>query len=136
MMMSIGEMPHAEQVSLTKAVMAILDSWGLSSAQQIAILSLPQGTPVRAMRRYRENTPFPDTPDVMVRLEHIVGITDALRTTYPRNPPMGVLWLKQTNKRFQERPPLALIVEEGLEGLVEVRSHLDCSYDWHVDSQD
>lgn len=134
MIMPLSEMPHDEQVSLTLAVMAILDSWGLSSEQQIAVLNLPEKTPLRAMRRFRENTPFPDAPGVMERLEHIVGIADALRTTYPHNPAMGGLWLQQRSKRFEERPPLALIVEEGLDGLIKVRMHLDCSYDWHVDS--
>ncbi|MDH5651602.1 MAG: DUF2384 domain-containing protein [Gammaproteobacteria bacterium] len=130
----LNEMPHEEQIALTRAVMAILDSWGLSSVQQIAVLNLPQGTPLRAMRRYRENTPFPDSPAVLERLDHIIGIADALRTTYPHNPAMGVLWLQQLNRRFQERPPLAIIVENGLQGLLQVRMHLDCSYDWHLDS--
>lgn len=135
-MISISEMPHDEQIALTQAVMGILDNWGLSSEQQIAVLSLPSGTPLRAMRRYRENTPFPDTPGVMERLEHIIGIADALRTSYPHNPPMGIMWLQQRSKKFPERAPLAIIVDDGLEGLVHVRMHLDCSYDWHIDAKE
>lgn len=133
-MISIGDMPHDEQVSLTLAVMSILDGWGLSSAQQISVLNLPQGTPRRAMRKYRDNTPLPDAPGVMERLEHIVGITDALRTSYPHNPAMGNLWLQQRSKHFQGQIPLAIIVNEGLDGLVKIRMHLDCSYDWHTDT--
>ena len=123
---------HDECVSLTRSIMSILDGWGLSGEHIMSVLSLPGGTPLRALRRYRDNTPFPDDESVYERVEHIIGIADALRTTYPHNPPMGILWLQQTNKRFEERPPLQVIVEGGLQGLMEVRAHLDCAYDWHL----
>jgi hypothetical protein len=125
-------MSHDECVSLTRTIMSILDGWGLNGAAIMDVLAIPQGVPVRALRRYRENTPFPDESAIYERVEHIIGIADALRTTYPHNPPMGILWLQQKNKRFADRAPLQLIVENGLKGLLEVRQHLDCSYDWHV----
>lgn len=125
-------MNHDECVSLTRSIMAILDGWGLSGQHIMDVLSIPKGTPLRVLRRYRENTPFPDDQQVFERIEHIIGIADALRTTYPHNPPMGILWLKQVNKRFADRSPLEVIVTNGLQGLLEVRMHLDCSYDWHV----
>ena len=129
---AFSNMSHDECVSLTRSIMTILDGWGLSGQHIMEVLNLPSGTPLRVLRRYRENTPFPDDHNVYERVEHIIGIADALRTTYPHNPPMGVLWLKQVNKRFQQRSPLELIVTEGLQGMLEVRYHLDCSYDWHV----
>ena len=119
-----------DRVSLTRAIMGILDAWGMPSAEQVAILDLPAKTPNRMMRRYREDTPFPDTMEVMARLEHIIGIADALRTTYPHNPSMGSIWMKRKNSRFQDRSPLQLIKEEGLNGILKVRTHLDCSFDW------
>jgi len=125
-------MTNEECVMLTRMIMSILDSWGLNGQAQMGILNLPKGIPVRALRRYRENTPFPDDAGVYERVDHIVGIYDALRTTYPHNPPMGVLWMKQTNTRFQDQSPLQVIVAGGLQGLVRVRTHLDCTYDWQV----
>jgi len=125
-------MDHNECVMLTRTIMAILDGWGLDGNAIMHVLAIPEGVPLRALRRFRENTPFPDDPAVYERVEHIVGIADALRTTYPHNPPMGVLWLQQGNKRFADRAPLQVIVEKGLQGLLEVRQHLDCSYDWHM----
>ena len=99
------------------------------------LLDLPKGTPSRALRKYREQTPFPDDQAVMQRLEQIVGIAEALRTSYPHNPAMGTLWLQKRNNRFQDRAPLSIMVEGGMEGLLAVRMHLDCSYDWHLDNQ-
>ena len=120
-----------EQVNLTTRIMDILDGWGMSSAEIIELLALPEKTPTRALRRYRENTPFPITPELNERIEHIIGITDALRTSYPHNPQMGKMWIRQRSKKLQNKIPLQIIVENGLEGVVEVRKHLDCSYDWH-----
>ena len=120
-----------EQVSLTTRIMDILDGWGMSSAEIISLLALPEKTPTRALRRYRENTPFPITSELNERIEHIIGITDALRTSYPHNPQMGKMWIRQRSKKLQNKIPLQIIVEKGLEGVVEVRKHLDCSYDWH-----
>lgn len=116
--------------SLTKAIMNILDTWGMQAAEQVAILDLPDKTPKRMLRRYREDTPFPDTPEVMDRLEHIIGIADALRTTYPHNPSMGAIWMRRRNDRFQNKSPLQLISEEGLNGILKIRTHLDCAFDW------
>ena len=127
------DMSYEDRIALTRAIMSILDEWGLQGADQVTVLDLPQGTPLRSLRKYRDNTPFPDHPATLERIEHIIGIADALRTSYPHNPPMGALWLRQVNRRFQDRSPLAIIVDDGLDGLVHVRSHLDCSYDWHVD---
>ncbi|MCG6934577.1 MAG: DUF2384 domain-containing protein [Proteobacteria bacterium] len=123
-------MNQDERAALARAVMTILDNWGLNAAQQVTLLNLPDKTPTRMLRRYRDDTPLPDTREVNERVEHIIGIVDALRTTYPHNPSMGQVWMKQKNKRFSRRAPVHVMVEDGLDGLVAVRSHLDCAYDW------
>ena len=58
------------------------------------------------------------------------GIADALRTTFPRNSNIGLMWLKQPCKRLRRRRPMDIIVEDGLSGLITVRTHLDCSFAW------
>lgn len=133
-MSDMSDMNQADQLALTRAVMGILDGWGLSAEAQMLLLDLPKGTPGRALRKYREHTPFPDDLAVMQRLEQIIGIADALRTSYPHNPAMGTIWLQQRNNRFQGRAPLTVMVDDGMDGLLAVRMHLDCSYDWHLDS--
>jgi len=130
-----GKLSSVERVELTRVIMSILDSWGMNAQQQVELLNLPPKTPTRALRRYRENTPFPQTNEVDERLEHIVGIVDALRTTYPHNPSMGALWMKQRNKQFEDRAPLRVMVDEGLDGIMRIRAHLDCAYDWFNDSR-
>lgn len=128
----MDNMTSNEQIELTRAIMGILDSWGMAASDTMLLLALPEKTPARALRRYRDSTAFPDTPDVRERLEHIVGIYDALRTTYPHNPSMGALWMKQRNRRFANRTPLHVMLEEGVAGMLKIRTHLDCTYDWEI----
>jgi hypothetical protein len=119
-----------ERAALARGIMSILDKWGLCANDQLKLLSLPDKTPSRMLRRFRDDTPFPDTKEVNERVEHIIGIADALRTSYPHNPSMGLVWMRQKNKRFQRRAPVNVMVEDGLDGIVAVRSHLDCAFDW------
>ncbi len=113
---------------LTRVIVTILNSWNLDSMQQIKLLQLPEKTPRRMMRRYLERTPFPESEVTDERMEHLLGIADALRTSFPRNANMGPTWMRQPNRRFDDRSPLAIIVENGLAGLIDIRSHLDCTY--------
>ncbi len=119
-----------ERAALARGIMSILDKWGLCANDQLKLLSLPEKTPSRMLRRFRDDTPFPDIKEVNERVEHIIGIADALRTSYPHNPSMGLVWMRQKNKRFQRRAPVNVMVEDGLDGIVAVRSHLDCAFDW------
>ena len=107
-------MTQDEQITLTINIMGILDGWGMSAAEIISLLALPEKTPTRALRRYRENTPFPVTAEVEERIEHILGITDALRTSYPHNPQMGKMWIRQRSKKLKNQIPLQIIIENGL----------------------
>lgn len=127
----MNNMTHDEQITVTVGIMEILDSWKMSAAEIISLLDLPEKTPTRALRKYRDSTPFPVSASLVERIEHIIGITDALRTSYPHNPQMGQMWIRQRSKKLNNQIPLQIIIEEGLQGIIEVRKHLDCSYDWH-----
>ena len=121
---------QGDRVDLGRMVVNMLDDWGIKPSDQVNVLALPDGTPVRMLRRYHEDTPLPDDPDVLKRVEHLLGIADALRTTFPRNASIGLIWLKQPCKRLRRRRPLDIMIEDGLSGLITVRTHLDCSFAW------
>ncbi len=126
--------PDDHNIEVTKAVMHTLDDWKLSGENILSILALPEKVKVRHLSQYRNSTAFPDTDEVNERLRHILGIIDALSTSYPTNPRMSLFWMTRTSKKFQNRTPTQVIVEDGLEGLITIRKHLDCSYDWFGDS--
>lgn len=127
---AMNEMSADDYSALTKLIMLILDEWDLSAAEQLKVLNLPEDTPPRALRKYRNGQSFPRNTDVFERLEHIVGIFEALRTSYPHNKNMAIIWIKKRNRHFVTRPPIVVITEDGLPGLVQVRAHLDCTFDW------
>lgn len=129
-MSDFSDASQEDRVYLTRTIISLLESWGIGASEQIAILALPADVSPRNMRRFQMDTPFPDDPDVLERIEHLIGIADALRTTFPRNPQMGPLWMHRRNKHFRRRTPVALMVEDGLDGVIAVRTHLDCSFAW------
>ena len=95
------------------------------------ILALPDHIRSRAIRRFYDDEPLPDDPKVCERVDHLLGIADALRTSYPLNGHMVSFWLNQKNQRFENLTPLAYMLQGGLENVVIVRAHLDCAWDWH-----
>jgi hypothetical protein len=121
-----------DRSQLARLIVALLDEWGLSAADQVALLSLPEGTRSGAIRQHRQGAPFPADATVAERIEHLIGIADALRTTYPRNIHMGAIWVNTVNHRFDNRTPLAAMLADGLNGLLAVRVLLDCAYDWNL----
>lgn len=126
---------HDERVQLARLVVELLDTWKVEPSDQVVLLGLPSETRPRAMRRYREGTPLPDEPHIWERIEHLIGIADALRTSYPLNAAAGALWMNQANRLFDNRTPLVAMLEDGLAGLVTIRMHLDCAYDWELNGQ-
>jgi hypothetical protein len=119
-----------DRLALGRLVINVMDEWGIPSTDQVTILALPGKVSGRHLRRYQDDTPLPDDPDVMKRVEHLLGIADALRTTFPRNNQIGLIWLKQPCKRLRRRRPMDIMLEDGLSGLITVRTHLDCSFAW------
>lgn len=121
-----------QKIEFTRRVINMLDDWGLDDSQQVQLLGLPEETRSRQIRKFRNETPFPDDENLMERIEHLVGIADALRTSNPTNAAGGSMWMNRRNSRFQDRTPLAAMLEDGMRSIVAIRIHLDCSYDWHA----
>lgn len=123
---------HDDRLDLTHAVIHLLEEWGLQTKEMVAVLDLPHSVKVRNFNRFRDDTPFPDEPQVMKRIQYLLQIADALRTTYPRSPQMRGRWMKQRNRRLRHRTPLAMILENGENGLSAVLAELDCTYAWDI----
>jgi hypothetical protein len=128
----MGKLNLEERIALTRTIVELLDSWQVSAADQVTLLALPEGTRPGAIRQFRQGTPFPEDEHVMERIEHLTGIADALRTSYPHNAHMGAIWMHKANHRFENRAPLSAMIEDGLGAVIAVRTHLDCAYDWHI----
>jgi len=122
-----------DRCALARAVMEILDEWGLQAEDMVNVLGMPPEIKARSMGRFRGGeSPFPDHPEVMKRAHYLLRIADALRTTYPTSAGMQKRWMQQRNRRFGSRSPLATMVGGGETGLVAVLAQLDCTYAWDL----
>lgn len=124
----------ATQQRRSQQVLDLIEDWKVPHAAQPTLLGLPADVRYRHLARYRD-TPLPDNADTKARIDHLLGIAEALFTTFPRNPNMGPLWMRSKCRQFGGRRPVELLIEDGIDGLEAVRSHLDCAYAWHQDEQ-
>jgi hypothetical protein len=126
------ELTLEERFALTRRTMNLLEDWGLAARDISSILDLPEGVKARHVSRFKEEEPFPDEPQVYRRVAYLMRIEESLHTYFPRNPEMRSLWVKRGNKKFGRRAPIAVMVEDGESGLVNVLSHLDCTFAWDM----
>ena len=125
----MADMTLEERQELTRGILNMLEGWEVAARDQLLLLGL-EGVPVRELRRMRDERPLPDEPNVMMRIEHLISIADALRTTFPFSRQMGRLWMHKANRKFRQRSPIETMVQDGMTGLISVRSHLDCTFSW------
>jgi hypothetical protein len=130
--LNLRELSDVERVALSRAIVELLDHWGVEGADQVTLLGLPPDTKPRALRRYYENTALPNLPEINERIDHLLGIADALRTSNPCSGTADVIWLHSINYRFDNRMPIDAMIQDGIGGLLAVRTHLDCAYDWNL----
>lgn len=133
--MTLADLNPDQRLEMSRMVLEMLESWQVAPAYQVILLGLPDNTKPRAMKKYGDTVALPNTEEINARIEHLAGIADALFTSYPRNAHMAGFWLNQPQPRLNGRIPLQMMLEEGLEGLIAVRAHVDCAWDWHQDEK-
>jgi hypothetical protein len=121
-----------QAIDKTQETMEVLRVWRLGVEQVCFILGLPE-TRLRKLNRLGQSEALPDDPDVQRRADYVRRIAQALHTSYPTNPTMGSRWLRQKHRRLGQAP-LALILEQGEGGLVQVLAELDCTFCWELNS--
>ena len=120
-------------IELTRAVVRLMESWGLGAEQMSAALALPVQTGAATFYRFREGQEaLPDEGTVLRRAQYMLRISDALRTTYPRNPEMAAHWIRRGHRRMGRRTPLDVILAGDEAGIVAVLSELDCTFSWDM----
>ena len=96
----MASMSEEERLELTRGILNMLDDWEIEAKDQLALLGL-NDVPSREVKRLGNSRPLPDEPEVMQRVEHLICIADALRTTYPFSQRMGRLWMHKPNRKFR-----------------------------------
>jgi hypothetical protein len=119
-----------DRIELAHVIMALFDAWKVAPEQQVALLGLPASTKARSLTRYRQGTPFPDDAHLLARVENFLSINSALHTTFPHSQAMARLWITTPNRSFSNHSPLQVMLEQGMEGIRQIRRHLDCTQNW------
>lgn len=125
-------MTEEQKLTRTLKIMEALDSWGLSGEQILVLLDFPSSGKSRHLQQYRKDTSFPDNEQIENRVIRLLGIIDALRTSFPRNFQMGAQWMQKSHRRMKNRAPLVTMLEDGESGVIAVLSELDCTYAWEL----
>ena len=127
----MNEVSGDNRLVLTKATMSILDSWKLGLDEMRIVLGLPESVRARSFQKFRSHEPFPDGDDIDRRVDYLLKIAGALRTSYPTNPSMAGRWLRQKHRRLG-RAPLSILLEGREDSLIAVLAELDCTFSWDL----
>ena len=118
---------------ISRAVVNLLESWGLDTKDMQNLLCLPEKYRARKFTKIREGDDvLPNDEKVLRRAGYLLRISEALRTTYPRNPEMAGRWIRMRHRRFRHKTPLHMLLNEGETGLIAVLSELDCTFSWDI----
>lgn len=117
-----------ERVLLARRVMSLFEEWDIGKKEQMKLLGVTGKE--RMLTQFRHGAPIPDEQSVLQRVRHLIGIGDALFHNFPRSRSGGAIWLRHTNKYLCKRPPLTIMLEDGIPGLKQVWVNLDCTQGW------
>ena len=101
----------------------IATAWQLSVAEQRALLGWPAAS---TYHKYKSGDHAALSFDTLTRLSLLLGIYKSLQVLYP-TPRFADAWIRMpnTNPIFGGAPPLALMIDGGIDGLYRVRRLLD-----------
>lgn len=129
-----GDYSSEQRQFITQGVMTYLDSWSFDSEQIITVLGLQGEIKTRQLQQFRNGSQvFANSPELLARIEHIIGIADALRTQFPFSEPMRLRWLQQPHRRFGRKTPQQIMLDnDSTAGLLKVRMEVDCNYAYAI----
>jgi hypothetical protein len=115
---------RASRERLARMVVHLLEHWRLSAVDQATLLGLSANSR-SSVARYRRGEPLADSPDLLARAGHLLGIHKALRIVFPHDLDLVYRWVSAPNRRFGGEAPLAVMRRHGYEGILAVRRYLD-----------
>lgn len=102
---------------------AVARDWRLSVAEERGLLGWP---PSSTFHKYKSGDAGVLSYDTLTRISLVFGIYKALHVLYAE-PAFADGWMRIPNRHplFGGRPPLAFVVDAGIDGLFQLRRLLD-----------
>ncbi len=101
----------------------IADAWELATTEERGLLGWPASS---TFHKYKSGDCGTLSFDQLTRLSLVLGIYKSLQVLYPE-PALADRWVRLPNSHalFGGKPPLALMIDGGVDGLLQVRRLLD-----------
>jgi hypothetical protein len=101
----------------------IAGAWELAATEERGLLGWP---PSSTFHKYKAGACGTLSYDTLIRLSLVIGIYKGLQVLYPE-PQFADRWIRMPNSHplFGGRPPLAFMIDNGLDGLHQVRRLID-----------
>ena len=123
-----------------KAIVRIARQWGLTEAQQLALLGESISRPKLSEWKREERSKRPLSRDQMERVSYLLGIYEGLERVFRNAPHEVERWMRRPRQEppFDGVSPLDVMLARGIEGLAAVRRYVDGatggppSRSWHT----
>jgi hypothetical protein len=101
----------------------IASAWQLSTAEERALLGWP---PSSTFHKYKSGDAGVLSFDTLTRISLVLGVYKALQVLYAE-PAFADRWLRMPNANplFGGRPPITFVIDNGIDGLFQLRRLLD-----------
>ena len=114
-----------QRQALARMIMNLFEHWQLAPNEQAALLGLSPNTRSTLARYRKPGEALPNTPDLLDRVGHLLGIHTSLRLIFPQNRDLVYRWIKTPNRRLEGQVPLDIMLDRGFLGIVAIRRYLD-----------
>ena len=129
-MSQIQQLNDEQKNQLTIHLCQIMENWQLEDAEQLILLGLEDKVKPRHLYQYRRGDRAFDFDERLdTKAQMILGIYEALGTTYPTNKDYPAIWLKRSVRKFKNKAPIDLMLS-GEHGMKRVWHFLDCTQGW------
>jgi len=129
-MVDASKLDQEQKNQLTFDLCQVLENWQLADEDQLSLLGLSGKIKPRHLYQFRRgDKAFDFDSNLNSKVEMILGIYEALGTTYPTNKDYPAIWLKRSVRKFKNKAPLELMLS-GDVGMKRVWHFLDCTQGW------
>ena len=113
-------------------LLKILNEWQVEPAQQIILLGFPADTKPRLLNRLKMGQMLPVDKNFLSRAHYLLAIYNAVQSVYPHNASAANYWVTTPSYYFGNKTPLETMLNNGVEGMKYVLSHLNGTDDWSL----
>ena len=120
-----------DRMSLAYGLMQLFDRWKIKeNADRLSLLGI-ENARSRWVNAYRKGTKaLPQTETVLKRVQYLLDIHEALKTTFPHSQAVMGVWIHTKNRKFNNNSPLQVMLAGGTDGIYQVLCELDCTQNW------